>query len=314
MNCIVSKDNKYFKELKKLIAIEGIKKSGKVIIAGKKQVKEAANALASLCDSLIVYDGYVEDDQDLQSILAAFSSQDSIVTFKKQLYNELDSFNTNAPLLVLNIPSLPEWDYSLDQGCSLLIPFQDPVNVGAAIRSAAGFGVRKIIMLKEAAHPFHPRSIRASAGAVFRFIHPHPAPLPSSQEVSATGKRELFAPSSGGSDPYFSSPAGRRLRGGETENNCRKMGLCRGPSINELETICDQRKLNIIALDMAGTPIESFHFPAQFILLPGLEGQGIPEALKASSISIPISGAIESLNTAIAASIALFAWSSQTNR
>jgi tRNA G18 (ribose-2'-O)-methylase SpoU len=294
MNCIVSKDNKYFKELKKLIAIEGIKKSGRVIIAGKKQVKEAANTLASLCDSLIVYDGYVEDDQDLQSILAAFSSQDSIVTFKKQLYNELDSFNTNAPLLVLNIPSLPEWDYSLDQGCSLLIPFQDPVNVGAAIRSAAGFGVRKIIMLKEAAHPFHPRSIRASAGAVFRFIHPHPAPLPSSHAISATRERDLFSP----------SPAGRGLRGEGTIENV----LCRGPSINELKTICDQRKLNIIALDMAGTSIESFHFPAKFILLPGLEGQGIPEALKASSISIPISGAIESLNAAIATSIMLFYW------
>jgi len=298
MNCIVSKDNNYFKELKKLTAIEGIKKSGKVIIAGKKQVREAANTLSSLCDSLIVYDGYVEDDKDLQSIIAAFSSQDSIITFKKQLYNELDSFHTNAPLLVLNIPSLPEWDYSLEKGCSLLIPFQDPVNVGAVIRSAAGFGVKKIIMLKEAAHPFHPRSIRASAGAVFRFIHPHPAPLPSSQAISATRERELL----------IRCPGGRRLRGGGTENNGRKMGLCRGPSINELKTICDQRKLNIIALDMVGTPIESFHFPSKFILLPGLEGQGIPEALKASSISIPISGEIESLNAAIATSIILFYW------
>ena len=304
MNYIVSKDNNYFKELKKLTAIEGIKKSGRVIIAGKKQVKEATTTLASLCDLLIVYDGYVEDDQDLQSIIAAFSSQDSIITFKKQLYNELDSFHTNAPLLVLNIPSLPEWDYSLDKGCSLLIPFQDPVNVGAVIRSAAGFGVRKIIMLKEAAHPFHPRSIRASAGAVFRFIHPHPAPLPLSQAISATRERDLFSPSPAGSDPYFSSPGGRRLRGGGTINPV----LCKGPSINELKTICDQRKLNIIALDMAGTPIESFHFPAKFILLPGLEGQGIPEALKASSISIPISGAIESLNAAIATSIILFYW------
>jgi len=294
MNSIVSKDNKYFKELKKLTAIEGIKKSGRVIIAGKKQVKEATNTLASLCDSLIVYDGYVEDDKDLQSIIAAYSSQDSIITFKKQLYNELDSFHTNAPLLVLNIPSLPEWDYSLEKGCSLLIPFQDPVNVGAVIRSAAGFGVNKIIMLKEAAHPFHPRSIRASAGAVFRFIHPHPAPLPSSLAISATRERDLFS----------HSPGGRRLRGGGTIENV----LCKGPSINELKIICDQRKLNIIALDMAGTPIESFHFPAKFILLPGLEGQGIPEALKASSISIPISGAIESLNAAIATSIILFYW------
>jgi TrmH family RNA methyltransferase len=294
MNCIVSKDNKYFKELKKLTAIEGIKKSGRVIIAGKKQVREAANTLASLCDSLIVYDGYVEDDQDLQSIIAAFSSQDSIVTFKKQLYNELDSFHTNAPLLVLNIPSLPEWDYSLEKGCSLVIPFQDPVNVGAVIRSAAGFGVRKIIMLKEAAHPFHPRSIRASAGAVFKFIHPHPDPLPSME-------RELLSHPTGLSS---SSHGGRRLRGGGTINPI----LCKGPSIHELKAICDRRMMKIITLDMSGTPIDSFQFPESFLLLPGLEGQGIPEALKASSISIPISGEIESLNAAIATSIILFYW------
>ena len=216
------------------------------------------------------------------------------ILLKKHLYNELDTFNTNAPLLVIQTPEIPEWDYRLTEGCNLLIPFQDPVNVGAVIRSAAGFGVKKIIMLKEAAHPFHPRSIRASTGAVFRFIHPHPAPLPSSQAISATRESDLFSP----------SPGGRRLRGGGTIENV----LCKGPSINELKTICDQRKLNIIALDMAGTPIESFHFPAKFILLPGLEGQGIPEALKASSISIPISGAIESLNAAIATSIMLFYW------
>ena len=52
-------------------------------------------------------------------------------------------------------------------GCSLLIPFQDPENVGAVIRCAAAFDVQRIIVLSESANPFHPKAIRTSAGAVF---------------------------------------------------------------------------------------------------------------------------------------------------
>jgi tRNA G18 (ribose-2'-O)-methylase SpoU len=50
----------------------------------------------------------------------------------------------------------------------LCIPFQDPANVGAVIRSAAAFGVSKVVMLKEAAHPFHPKSVRVAGSNIFR--------------------------------------------------------------------------------------------------------------------------------------------------
>jgi 16S rRNA (guanine527-N7)-methyltransferase len=50
----------------------------------------------------------------------------------------------------------------------LFIPFQDPENVGAVIRSAAAFGVVRVVLLREAAHPFHPRSSRAAGPALFQ--------------------------------------------------------------------------------------------------------------------------------------------------
>jgi len=40
--------------------------------------------------------------------------------------------------------------------------------VGAVIRSAAAFGVTSLVVLKEAAHPFHYKSTRAGGSALFR--------------------------------------------------------------------------------------------------------------------------------------------------
>ena len=275
---IESKDNKHFKEFKKLTSADGVRKYGRIIVSGRKLIKEITQSAAHSCVALIIYERYADDDVETNTIIKGFSDAGSLYTLKKHLYNELDTFNTSAPLLVIRVPEIPEWDFSLAEGCNLLIPFQDPLNVGAVIRSAAGFGVKKIIMLKEAAHAFHPRSIKASAGAVLKYSN-------------------------------LSSPGGRALKEG-SKGKTDNVQLCKGPSINQLKTICDKHKLKIIALDMAGTPINSFTFPTEFLLLPGLEGTGVPEELNETSLSIPITDSIESLNAAIAAAIAIFCWKS----
>jgi tRNA G18 (ribose-2'-O)-methylase SpoU len=271
---IESKDNKHFKEFKKLTSADGVRKYGRIIISGRKLIKEITQSAAHSCVALITYERYAEEDVETNTIIKGFSDAGLLYNLKKHLYNELDTFKTGAPLLVIRVPEILEWDFSLAEGCNLLIPFQDPLNVGAVIRSAAGFGVKKIIMLKEAAHPFHPKSIKASAGAVLNYLN---LPSPGERGLKGGGKRKIAA--------------------GQ---------LCKGPSINDLKTICDKHNLKIIALDMAGFPINTYHFPQRFLLLPGLEGQGVPDKLRSDSISIPISELIESLNAAIATSISLF--------
>jgi 16S rRNA (guanine527-N7)-methyltransferase len=67
--------------------------------------------------------------------------------------------------------------------------------------------------------------------------------------------------------------------------------------------------LHIVALDMQGASIRGFSFPERFLLLPGMEGQGLPEELRHQAVAIPMTGAVESLNAAAAVSIALFCWS-----
>lgn len=251
---ITSRENAKFKELGKLVSIEGIRKLGRSIVPGRKILAEVLKDRAELCECLVIFDGMVEENDKLNRALERFGREKRLFILKRSLYNELDQFSTEAPLLVVRVPELPEWDGDAAPGCSLCVPFQDPVNVGAVIRAAAGFGVTRIIMLREAAHPFHPRSVRASGGTV------------------------------------FSAP------------------LYKGPPLTGLRSFAEQSALPLVSLDRAGEPLDSFRFPESFILLPGVEGPGLPPELKISPVSIPIAQGVESLNAAVAASIALYEW------
>ncbi len=73
-------------------------------------------------------------------------------------------------MLLVKVPEIRTWTEASGwpHGCTLFVPFQDPENVGAVIRSAAAFGVKRVVLLREAAHPFHPRSGRAAGPALFQ--------------------------------------------------------------------------------------------------------------------------------------------------
>ncbi len=251
---ITSPVNKTYKELKALNASDGVKKTGKTIVAGRRQVLDVARQRSDLCDGLVIFDGLREEDDGINGLIRDFADSGRLVLLKKSLFNEIDQFATGAPLLVARTPALGPWDGACDDGCTLLVPFQDPANVGTVIRSAVAFGVGRAVLLREAAHPYHPRAVRSSSGAVFHLT------------------------------------------------------LQRGPSIEEVGGICRERSLDILTLDREGEPVHSFSFPDRFLLLPGLEGPGLPGQLRARALGIPMSGGVESLNAAVAASIALYAW------
>jgi len=50
----------------------------------------------------------------------------------------------------------------------VLDSLQDPGNAGAIVRAAEAFGATGAIFLKGTASPFHPKTLRASAGSLFR--------------------------------------------------------------------------------------------------------------------------------------------------
>jgi TrmH family RNA methyltransferase len=63
----------------------------------------------------------------------------------------------------------------------------------------------------------------------------------------------------------------------------------------------------IAALDGEGTDLETYSWPENLRLVLGEEGQGLPPGLKAERLAIRTTGAVESLNATVAASLALAA-------
>lgn len=66
----------------------------------------------------------------------------------------------------------PEWTLDhLFRGRSLVLILdgvQDPGNAGSLVRAAEAFGATGVMFLKGSANPYHPKTVRAAAGSLFR--------------------------------------------------------------------------------------------------------------------------------------------------
>lgn len=158
---IESDQNEVYKDLKKLLTSRGIRKQNKALVSGTKQVAEILKNFPERCEAWISSDAQLPPPPDSPAHVSWYQITPS-------LFQTLDIFGTNAPLLVIKTRKISVWDpaQGFAQGCSVLIPFQDPENVGTIIRSSVAFGASRIILLAESANPYHPKALRASGGAV----------------------------------------------------------------------------------------------------------------------------------------------------
>ncbi|WP_156906755.1 16S rRNA (guanine(527)-N(7))-methyltransferase RsmG [Desulforegula conservatrix] len=250
---IESDRNDIFRDLLKLLGGRGIKKAGKTIVSGSKQVFDVLESMPEICEAWITKNDTPPPPD---------SSPDGMYWFQlaPKLYEELDVFGTKTPLLLVRTPEIEEWNQdAADMGCTLFVPFQDPENVGAVIRSAAAFGVSAVVMLEGSANPYHPKAVRSSGAAVFH------------------------------------------------------VKIYNGPLMENLDAD-SASGMPIMSLSAEGEDISGYTFPERFGLLAGVEGQGLSDKWRANALSIPINPAVESLNAATSASIALYLWASSTGK
>ena len=187
---IDSENNETFKDLKKLLSSRGIKKLQQAILSGIKPIQETLRDFPGICQAWITPDDEWPPPADAPERLAWYQ-------LAPTLFEALDILGTHSPLLLIRAETPGRWEPSTGfaPGCNLLVPFQDPENVGAVIRSAVAFGVTQVILLAESANPYHPKALRASGGAVLR------AKLlqgPALQELAGQPKASLRFPPRGG--------------------------------------------------------------------------------------------------------------------
>lgn len=245
---ISSAQNHHYKAWRSLLDGRGIKKQQEAIISGPKIIREILQLFSGRAKGLILR--HPDELNFLGNIsLPAPETGFTIFQLSAELFTPLDIYGIDAPLLIIDAPPLPAWDETLPQGLTLFLPFQNPINLGTTIRSAAALGI-PVVLLKEAASPYLPKSLRASGPALF-----------------------------------------------QTE-------IRQGPSLEELSRHC--RCLPLYALSPAGRNIFQFDFPPNCGLVAGMEGPGLtgewPEDRK---LSIPMRAGVESLNAAMAVSMAL---------
>ena len=252
---ITSVDNHLLKTARSLWRGRMIRKHGRALVLGRRLVEEVLRRGTPKVEVLLLpfSTGLPAARADVatdKNVIALVDPQ-RVRTVLSGLLSAIDEIGTGGPVLVVQVSDLP-WldpnDEAADlSGLTVCLPLGDPENLGAAIRSCAALGAARVLLTDEAAHPYHPRAIRASAGACFTI-------------------------------PLF-----------------------RGPALAVLQSL----RTPILALDRGGRDVASVPFPADMLLVVGEEGGGIPPTLAAERLGIPIAEGIESLNGAVALSIAL---------
>ena len=157
---ISSSHNQQFKRWVSLLTSRGIKRHHQCLISGTKLRKEITNNPTISVEEFLLPPS-CRDIEELPSKIPSYE-------LAPKLFNVLDVFGTKEPLVVCQVPDISSMNLTHPpQGMEVLCPIGDPGNLGALLRSCWAFGARTVVLLQEAAHPFHPKVIRASSGAVF---------------------------------------------------------------------------------------------------------------------------------------------------
>ncbi|MDR0354197.1 MAG: class I SAM-dependent methyltransferase [Deltaproteobacteria bacterium] len=218
---IASAANPKYKGWLKLLEPRNIRKTGEAVVSGEKIVSEFL----------------AHDPKNVSALLAvkrsdyarfAVPEEVEIHHLRPEIFPRLDLFGAGPPLLIIKALAPPPWRPEEPwTGMRLFVPFQDPVNVGAVIRSAAALGA-EVVLLKEAATPYHPKALRASGPAV---------------RQTKLWSGPALADLSQLPDIYALSPKGRNIR---AFNPPKSLGLVvglEGPGLDDL--FPEERRLAI---------------------------------------------------------------------
>jgi len=168
MLTIESPHNDTFKKFLSLTGSKGLKNEKLFLLSGEKLIYEFLKNPRLKIVAEIITSSLLP-----LSMLNLDKSAFPVISFTGELFAQLDVLGTHFNILVLEQPILRSFTVDdvksyLPQGVEVVIPMGDPGNLGALIRSCEAFAVPHVFLTQEAAHPFLPKAVKASAGSVVR--------------------------------------------------------------------------------------------------------------------------------------------------
>src|SRR5215472_1905752 len=154
---------------------------------------------AAVAETFHLLEEALRSGRDVPAVLAAESMEAAVekvvrrrngvrvLVVADRIFNRLASTESSQGVIALVRPATWTSDH-LFAGCPLIIVLdglQDPGNAGAIVRAAEAFGATGVLFVKGSVSPFNAKTLRASAGSLFR--------IPFIAGTDAAGVRQLLA-------------------------------------------------------------------------------------------------------------------------
>ncbi len=160
---IESKDNKLYKELKKLKSKRFRQLNNKYLIEGYRFVEEALKSKSDVLHIVVALGFYEKNKED--KLLRELDH--SLLIIKDSLFNEL--CDTETPQGILAEVKLKINSPVVEDGLYILADkLQDPGNLGTIIRTAEAVGAKGVICTKGTVDYLNEKVLRSTMGSVFR--------------------------------------------------------------------------------------------------------------------------------------------------
>jgi RNA methyltransferase, TrmH family len=167
---ITSAANPLLKDVRRAIARGGLTSEGWCVAETFHLLEEALRSECEVGIVLVAESVRAAAERHVQGL-----GRIRIAAVPDSLLNSLSATETSQGVIALVKP--PEWKVEqLFRGCPLVVVLdglQEPGNCGAIVRASEAFGATGVLFVKGTASPYNPKTLRASAGSLFRvpFLH-----------------------------------------------------------------------------------------------------------------------------------------------
>ncbi len=193
-----------------------MRKAERITSAANPLLKEVRRAIARggltergwcVAESFHLLEEALRSDCQVKLVLAAESARSAaevrlrglpgirMAALPDALFQRLSGTETSQGVIALVQP--PTWEIEqLFRGCPLVVVLdglQDPGNAGAIVRAAEAFGATGVLFVKGSASPHNPKTLRASAGSLFRVPCMHGVYAALARAALGQNKVQLYA-------------------------------------------------------------------------------------------------------------------------